>query len=335
LLNGSDGSIDNSNAENIVYTHGVNDQANKMAMLKVTTVAIPNDVCPQVSDSILVVIHPYPILEPLSKFDGCVPLSTNWDVTETAGIPSNQLSYQWIFGNGDSSTAANPALIMYPTQGIYDVRVTVTNNTPDGGKCATSISGPQHVQAYPNPDAYFETDPSYSTTVALPKFTMINKSRVEQAPFAPTLSYVWDFGTPGGDTAMSENPRFAYSRDTGVYRIYLVATSNQGCMDTFSRLVHIGPDIIVFVPDVFTPNQEGPNTNERFNPVTTNFKTFNMMIYNRWGEKLFETSDPNLGWNGNDPKGTPCMQGVYVYHLEITSFEDKKYTYDGTITLLR
>jgi gliding motility-associated-like protein len=146
---------------------------------------------------------------------------------------------------------------------------------------------------------------------------------------------VWDFGTPGGDTAMSENPRFAYSRDTGVYRIYLMATSNQGCMDTFSRLVHIGPDIIVFVPDVFTPNQEGPNTNERFNPVTTNFKTFNMMIYNRWGEKLFETSDPNLGWNGNDPRGTPCMQGVYVYHLEITSFEDKKYTYDGTITLLR
>jgi gliding motility-associated-like protein len=335
LINGSDGSINNANAENIVYTHGVNDQANKMAMLKVTTVAIPNEVCPQVSDSILVVIHPYPILEPLARFDGCVPLSTNWDVTETAGIPANQLSYQWIFGNGDSSTAASPAMVMYPNQGIYDVSVKVTNNTPDGGSCATTVSGMQHVQAYPNPDAYFETDPSYSTTVALPKFTMINKSKIEQNPFAPTLRYLWDFGTPTGDTAMSENPRFAYSRDTGVYRIFLTAISNHGCVDTFGRMVHIGPDIIVFVPDVFTPNQEGPNTNERFNPVVTNYKTFRMMIYNRWGEKLFETNNADLGWDGKDPSGADCMQGVYVYHVEITSFEDKKYTFDGTITLLR
>ncbi len=335
LMNGSDGSIDNANAENIVYTHGTGDQANKMAMLKVTTVAIPNEVCPQVSDSILVVIHPYPVLEPLDKFNGCVPLSTNWDVTETAGIPSGQLSYQWVFGNGDSSTAASPAMIMYPNQGIYDVKVTVTNNTPDGGQCATTITGPQHVEVYPNPDAYFETDPSYSTTVALPKFTMINKSKIEQNPFAPTLRYVWDFGTTNGDTAMSENPRFAYSRDTGVYRIFLTAISNHGCIDTFSRAVHIGPDIIVFVPDVFTPNQEGPNKNERFNAVATNFKTFRMMIYNRWGEKLFETNNSEEGWDGNDPVGDPCMQGVYVYHIEITSFEDKKYTYDGTVTLLR
>jgi len=164
---------------------------------------------------------------------------------------------------------------------------------------------------------------------------MINKSKIEQNPFAPTLRYVWDFGTTNGDTAMSENPRFAYSRDTGVYRIFLTAISNHGCIDTFSRAVHIGPDIIVFVPDVFTPNQEGPNKNERFNAVATNFKTFRMMIYNRWGEKLFETNNAEEGWDGNDPVGDPCMQGVYVYHIEITSFEDKKYTYDGTITLLR
>jgi gliding motility-associated-like protein len=335
IINGSDGSIDNPNAENIVYTHGPNDKANKMAMLKVTTVPVANEVCPQAADSILIIIHPYPVLEPLDKYTGCIPLPTNWEVRETAGIPLNQLSYNWNFGNGDSSTAASPAMVMYPTQGIYDVRVTVTNNTPDGGRCATTIDGPGHVQAYPLPKAYFETDPSYSTTVALPKFTMINKSTIDQSPFSPTLRYNWDFGTTTGDTAMSENPRYAYSRDTGVYRITLKAISNHGCEDTFSRLVHIGPDIIVFIPDIFTPNQEGPNTNERFNPVATNFKKFQMTIFNRWGEKLFDTTDPNLGWDGNDPRGAACMQGVYVYHVVITSFEDKDYLFDGTITLLR
>jgi gliding motility-associated-like protein len=336
VVNGSDGTIDDNSSENIVYTHGTGDAANKQAFLKVTTVPITNDVCPPVSDSIQIIIHPYPELEPLSSFNGCVPLSTNWEVIETKGIPQSQLTYQWTFGNGDSSQLQYPSGITYPTQGKYTVNVTVTNNTPDGGTCATTITGIDNVEAYPNPSAYFETDPSYSTTVALPKFTMINKSSVEQVPFSPSLSYVWDFGTGDpNDTMMSENPRFAYSRDTGIYDITLYVTTSNGCKDTFTRKVHIGPDIIVFIPDVFTPDQQGPTQNERFNPVATNFKTFQMLIFNRWGEKLFETEDPNLGWDGNDKAGEPCQSGVYVYHVVITSFEDKEYVYNGTITLLR
>jgi len=336
VLNGSDGSIDNINSENIVYDHGTQDAANKQAFLRVTTVPLANDVCPPVSDSIQIVIHPYPSLTPLDKFTGCVPLATNWGVTENNGIPASQLNYEWILGNGDTSRVSNPSNILYDVQGIYDVKLTVTNNTPDGGVCATTIDGPAHVQSYPLPTAYFETDPSYSTTVALPKFTMINTSSIESSPFNPSLSYVWNFGTGiSSDTAMSKNPRFAYSRDTGTYSITLTATSNHGCVDVFVRNVHIGPDIIVFVPDVFTPNTEGPNTNERFNPVTTNYKTFNMTIYNRWGDKMFETNDANLGWNGKTANGVECQEGVYVYHVVITSFEDKEYIFDGTVTLLR
>ena len=336
VVNGSDGSIDDNTSENIVYTHGTGDAINKQAFLKVTTVPITNDVCPPVSDSIQIIIHPYPELEPLSTFNGCVPLITNWEVIETKGIPQSQLTYLWTFGNGDSSQLQYPNDITYPTQGKYTVNVTVTNNTPDGGTCATTITGIDNVEAYPNPTAYFETDPSFSTTVALPKFTMINKSSVEQIPFSPSLSYVWDFGTGNpDDTMMSENPRFAYSRDTGLYDITLYVTTSNGCKDTFTRKVHIGPDIIVFIPDVFTPDQQGPTQNERFNPVATNFKTFQMLIFNRWGEKLFETEDPNLGWDGNDQSGEPCQSGVYVYHVVITSFEDKEYVYNGTITLLR
>jgi gliding motility-associated-like protein len=59
-----------------------------------------------------------------------------------------------------------------------------------------------------------------------------------------------------------------------------------------------------------------------------------MSIYNHWGEKLYETNDIFKGWDGN-ANGAECMQGVYVYHVEVTSLEDKVYKYDGTITLLR
>ena len=59
-----------------------------------------------------------------------------------------------------------------------------------------------------------------------------------------------------------------------------------------------------------------------------------MSIFNRWGEKLYETTDLNKGWDGK-ANGTDCQQDVYVYHVEITSFEDKLYKFDGTVTLLR
>jgi gliding motility-associated-like protein len=59
-----------------------------------------------------------------------------------------------------------------------------------------------------------------------------------------------------------------------------------------------------------------------------------MMIYNRWGEKLYETTDINKGWDGKS-NNEPCAQDVYVYHIVVTSFEDKEYFYDGTLTLLR
>jgi hypothetical protein len=60
-----------------------------------------------------------------------------------------------------------------------------------------------------------------------------------------------------------------------------------------------------------------------------------MTIYNRWGDKMFETNDANLGWNGKTANGVECQEGVYVYHVVITSFEDKEYIFDGTVTLLR
>jgi gliding motility-associated-like protein len=65
-----------------------------------------------------------------------------------------------------------------------------------------------------------------------------------------------------------------------------------------------------------------------------NFKAYNLKIFNRWGEKLYETDDLNKGWNGKY-NGTDCMQGVYVYKVEVLSFEDKVYEFNGTVTLLR
>ncbi len=165
---------------------------------------------------------------------------------------------------------------------------------------------------------------------------MINESKLDNSVFTGgSMTYNWDFGTGNpADMSTEISPKFSYGKDTATYTITLTATSDRGCTSTVSRQVKIGPDIIVFIPNVFSPDGVGPNPNNTFIPVAQNYNSFRMMIYNRWGEKLYETDDINKGWDGMS-NGAEAMSGVYVYHVEVTSYEDKLYKFSGTITLLR
>ena len=333
-INGADGNIDNSAAQNITYTHGNQDSANNYAWLKVSTVAIPNEVCPQAVDSIQIILHPYPDVDFTDPFDSCVPFTIGFSGIEKKGIPGAQLAWKWNFGNGDSSLVQNPTGVFYGAQGKYTVSLTVTNTA---GPCATTRTVPDYVLAYPNPVADFVTDPPYKTTVALPKFKTINKSTLDESEFTGSMTYQWDFGDPitdPNDTSTLQNPRYAYGKDTNTYYITLITTSNHGCKSTIVKPVQIGPDIIVFIPDVFTPDEAGPNRNNTFMIDAQNYLTMNMKIYNRWGEKMYETDDITKGWDGK-ANGANCQQDVYVYHVEVLSFEGKLYKFDGTVTLLR
>jgi gliding motility-associated-like protein len=149
------------------------------------------------------------------------------------------------------------------------------------------------------------------------------------------MTYDWSWGKVlkiDGDT--STNPNIVFGKDTGTYWINLFVTTDKGCEGSARRTVLIGPDIIVFVPDVFTPNIEGPNTNNTFQPSILNYRVFKMDIYSRWGSKLYETNELARGWDGTY-MGSPVQQGVYVYKIMVISMEDKVYTYHGTVTLLR
>jgi gliding motility-associated-like protein len=259
-----------------------------------------------------------------------VPLTTTWTVSDNRGIPSNQMAYRWDFGNGDTSDLQNPANVIYPTQGRYNVSV-VANNT--AGNCKdTSVTT---VEAYPIPVASFTTDPT-KTTVALPKFKFTNTSTINGSVFAGSLGYLWDFGVAAmmDDTSTVKNTLYAYGKDTATYTIRLIVKSDKGCADTAYRTVYVGPDIIVFIPDAFTPDGAGPNKNNTFAPVAMNYKNAVMKIYNRWGEKLYETDDLLKGWDGT-ANGAECQDGVYLYSIRLYSMDDEAYEYTGSITLLR
>lgn len=101
---------------------------------------------------------------------------------------------------------------------------------------------------------------------------------------------------------------------------------------SWSNEVCFNYEPVVFAPNAFTPNNVGPN--DYYFVVAGSFKTINLAIFNRWGEKLFETQDINEGWDGTY-NGANVPQGVFMYVLDYTSYDDTPYRQKGTITLIR
>lgn len=149
-------------------------------------------------------------------------------------------------------------------------------------------------------------------------------------------------GSPAGGTyyvdGMESDSLFPYLMDEGVHEIVYQYRTPLGCTnsDTSSVLLYNGPDCegVIYFPNAFTPNSDG--LNDRFRPKQLNIVRFKLLIYNRWGEKVFETDDPSLGWDGTF-RGTQCPAGVYVYSstFGLSLRTDDNGKKDGVVMLIR
>lgn len=126
----------------------------------------------------------------------------------------------------------------------------------------------------------------------------------------------------------------ANPKQTTTYTV--TATDTFGCkeQDTITIFVLdiICDDPYVFIPNAFTPNKDDKNDVLR---VRGQFLTsVHLIIFDRWGEKVFETNDLNQGWDGTF-RGKNCEPGVYVYYLEATCLGELFYFHKGNVTLIR
>ncbi len=133
---------------------------------------------------------------------------------------------------------------------------------------------------------------------------------------------------------------FEFPKDTaGIYPVTLFSTSVNGCTDTTTKNVIIHDDLIWYIPNSFTPNEDG--INDVWRPVgnTLDIRDFEVTILDRWGGEVFHTKDYNQGWNGSSNKGDGehyLPTGVYTYLIKVSSAttEDKR-EITGFITLIR
>ncbi|OPZ98864.1 MAG: PKD domain protein [Bacteroidetes bacterium ADurb.Bin408] len=280
---------------------------------------------PPTNSHVQVQVYPMPNISfTADTTQGCEPLLVQFTNT-TLPAP---VSSQWDFGDPQSgvlntSSSVNP-FHLYTNAGTYNVSLTV--QTAEG--CTATYVNNNMIQVYPFPTASFYTNPTEGD-MENPHITFINTS-------VGASSWFWWFGEPstGSDNISSdENPEHTYM-NTGVYNAMLVAISSYGCKDTTYRPVRIKEIFSMYIPNAFSPNSDG--LNDLFIPVFSGVQTFNMFIFNRWGEMVYETDNSSQPWDGTVKNGTEvAMMDVYSYLILVKDINGKEHKYIGHITLLK
>ncbi|MDD5571851.1 MAG: gliding motility-associated C-terminal domain-containing protein [Bacteroidales bacterium] len=246
-------------------------------------------------------VNPNPIIAETPADEYCEQSDGSIKINISSGTPG--FTYFWSNGSTtkdlDSIHAGTYTVTVIDAEGCSAVKTVVINN----------------INIYPN------GNPSVDTVKALiTHLFLFNWNGV------PGLIYHWSFGD--GSTSSLVNPVHIYEK-TGTYTITLIVTSVEGCEKEYVLIVEVINPSKIEVFNVVTPNHDGLNEIYKVK-YTGNFTEFSMVIYNRWGTKLFETNDIDGGW---DPRNHP--DGVYYYIIKAKATDDKIYDFHGYVHVER
>lgn len=253
---------------------------------------------------------------------GCAPLCVNFSDLSTVLAPSTVSQWSWDFGDGNVSTLQNPSHC-YTTPGVYSVTLTVST----GNGCTNTITMTNYINVFVNPLAAFTVSPQPTT--------ILNSQLYFTDASTNAVSWNWNFGDVLNSSATTQNASFVYPEAT-CYQVTLSVESQDGCVDTAEQIVCIDPDVAIYVPNTFTPNDDG--LNEIFQPVCIGIDPdhYQLWVFDRWGNQIFYTDDLNTGWNGIVQGGQYLAQiDTYVWKIKAVDVLGKKHNLIGHVNLIR
>ncbi|HVI46607.1 MAG TPA: PKD domain-containing protein [Chitinophaga sp.] len=225
-------------------------------------------------------------------------------------------SFLWTFED-DGSQSTDP----YPTHtfnraGQWSIKlVAIDDNT-----CNKKDSVIKIVTVENPPKVDFDFSPAKPVENTPVTFTNLSIGAVH---------YLWNFGD--GDTSSLANPTHQYLR-TGTYNVCLTGANAAGCTETVCKQVGAIVVPLFDVPSAFSPNNDG--INDVFYVKSFGATKFNLKIFNRWGQMVFESNNANIGWDGRF-KGTVQPIDAYAFTLSLEFTDGAKAVKSGSVTLLR
>lgn len=208
----------------------------------------------------------------------------------------------------------------FEAYGLYDVMFLMV--TPDG--CQLDTLYENFFEVYQTPEASFHCIPGEGTIIEN-LIQMMNTT-------VGGDNFYWEFGD--GEVSYDKFVSHEYN-EVGYYIIDLYVDTEHGCNDSTSGSILIKDDIYVYIPNTFTP--DGNEYNNTFKPIISrhDIYDYHLVVYNRWGEIMFESHNSDYGWDGTYG-GQIVDDGVYVWTLRVglTGTAEVK-EYKGHVVLLK
>ncbi|MFM1915043.1 MAG: hypothetical protein RLZZ531_712 [Bacteroidota bacterium] len=198
-------------------------------------------------------------------------------------------------------------------------------STIQGLRCPQVVN--QTMTIIANPVADFTPENSV-LPLYLPSTILDNNS-------SNAYTYFWDFGD-GTSSNNTFSPEHTFPEEAGSYLVSLLVSNELGCLDSTSQVIVIEHDPVVFIPNAFTPDGDGLNNEfTAIFPEKMKLASFEMYIYDRWGELVFFSENPKIGWDGS-LAGYDAPDGVYTY---VVNYKElgyvNKFQVTGSVSLVR
>lgn len=275
------------------------------------------------SDTVEVFLFDIPVVEfAVDTTSGCFPLTVQFsNLTD----PSFLELCEWQFGDNVTQGICEDIEYTYALPGEYFPILNVT--ALSGCSFADTLDTPIVVHGYPTADFFWEPEPVT---------TLENEVQFFNDSFGG-VTFEWDFGN--GEASIDENPSIILPPvELDFYEVCLAIENEFGCADTTCKELLVQSELLIYVPNSFTPDQDG--INEVFVPVIGGgiaAQDYLFRIWDRWGEIIFESTEPGQGWTGNVKNGGYyTMNDVYIWDLtvrDITTGELRNLK--GDVTILR
>lgn len=248
---------------------------------------------------------------------GCTPLNVLFSSTSTLGS-----NLRW-FVNGNQISTLSSFNFLFSDEGCYDISLTSENQG-----CIESVSIDSMICTQDVPVASFSANP-----------LVISESPQVVNFFNNSIggtSYYWDFGDGNFSTDLS--PSHLYTNFNSSKYVSLTATTTFGCTNTTSIIIRFQDNTIFYIPNSFTPDED--QFNQTWGPVfTSGFDPYNfdLYVFNRWGELVWESHDAKARWDGTYGKnGMKAPTGLYLYKISYKPLDtDEKVVVTGHINLMR
>ncbi|MCE9537932.1 MAG: PKD domain-containing protein [Bacteroidetes bacterium] len=271
------------------------------------------------------IVHPNPIVNfTVDKKVGCEPLCISFNDSSFIATGTNA-QWLWTFGDSGPTSVIQNVFHCYSNDSIFSlINRTVTLAVTSDSGCVTTKSENNYITVYPNPIANFSVQPS-TASIIHPLVSLTELS---------TGANLWHWNFGDLDTSSIKDPLFHTYADTGTYVITLITSTLYNCSDTAYQTIIIEPDFLFYIPNAFTPNDDG--VNDDFSGKGIFIKEYEMMIFDRWGKLIYKTIDINQPWDGKANKsGSIAQADVYVYVINVTDFKKEKHNFKGLVTLVK